>query len=39
VLCLAPNPWIVYLTPLGGLSLLIGYTGAAIRLVRIPNEN
>ena len=39
VLCLAPNPWIVYLTPLGGLSLLIGYTGAAIRLVRMPNEN
>ena len=39
VLCLAPNPWIVYLTPLGGLSLLIGYTGAAIQLVRMPNEN
>jgi uncharacterized membrane protein YgdD (TMEM256/DUF423 family) len=39
VLCLAPNPWIVYLTPLGGLSLLIGYTGAAIRLVRMPIEN
>ena len=39
VLCLAPNPWIVYLTPLGGLSLLIGYTGAAIRLVRMPTEN
>ena len=39
VLCLAPNPWIVYFTPLGALSLLIGYTGAAIRLVRIPNEN
>ena len=39
VLCLAPNPWIVYLTPLGGISLLIGYTGAAIRLVRIPNED
>ena len=39
VLCLAPNPWIVYLTPLGGLSLLIGYTGAAVRLVRMPNEN
>ena len=38
VLCLAPNPWFVYFTPLGGVSLLIGYTGAAIRLVRIPNE-
>ena len=39
VLCLAPNPWIVYLTPLGGLSLLIGYTGAAIQLIRMPSEN
>ena len=39
VLCLAPNPWFVYFTPLEGVSLLIGYTGAAIRLVRIPNEN
>lgn len=32
-LCLAPNPWIVYATPLGGISFLIGYVGAAIRLV------
>ena len=39
VLCLVPNPWFVYLTPIGGISLLIGYTRAAIQLVRIPNEN
>ena len=33
LLCLAPNPWVVYLTPLGGISFLVGYVGAAIRLV------
>tara|TARA_B100000989_G_scaffold103673_1_gene75925 strand:- start:1062 stop:1418 length:357 start_codon:yes stop_codon:yes gene_type:complete len=38
ILCLAPNPWIVYLTPLGGISQLIGYMGAAIRLVRISDD-
>ena len=38
ILCLAPNPWIVYLTPLGGISQLIWYMGAAIRLVRISDD-
>ncbi len=38
ILCLASNSWIVYLTPLGGISQLIGYMGAAIRLVRISDD-
>ena len=36
LLCLAPNPW---LTPLGGISFLIGYVGAAIRLVMPQKPN